>query len=83
MYGKLMSVPDELMWKYYSYILCRPKMRLSRCVRRWRRVRCILGGKDALAQAVVERFVDQAAAELHQQIYAGLLRKHYRMSCLR
>jgi len=25
MYGKLMSVPDDLMWKYFEFILCWPQ----------------------------------------------------------
>ena len=64
MYGKLMSLPDELMWKYYSYILCRPKDEVEQ-MREF-----VADGslhprkaKDALAQAVVERFVDKTAAE--------------------
>ena len=64
MYGKLMSVPDELMWKYYSYILCWPEVEVEQM-----RVRVAEGSlhpraaKDGLAQAVVERFVDKAAAK--------------------
>ena len=57
MYGKLMSVPDELMWKYYSYILCRPKEEVEQM-----RAQVTEGSlhprkaKDNLAQAVVEQF---------------------------
>ena len=64
MYGKLMSVPDDLMWKYYSYILCRPIDEVEQM-----RAQVLEGSlhprnaKDQLAQAVVERFVDRAAAE--------------------
>jgi tyrosyl-tRNA synthetase len=64
MYGKLMSVPDALMWKYYSYLLCWPADEVEQM-----RVGVAEGSlhpravKDRLAQAVVERFVDQAAAK--------------------
>ena len=64
MYGKLMSVPDELMWKYYSYILCCPQDEVEEL-----RAKVAEGSlhprkaKDDLAQAVVERFVDKTAAE--------------------
>ena len=64
MYGKLMSLPDELMWKYYSYILCRPKNEVEQM-----RAQVAEGSlhprkaKDVLAQSIVERFVDKAAAK--------------------
>ena len=53
-----------LMWKYYSYILCRPKDEVEQMRAQVAEGYCILGRqKRSLAQAVVERFVDQAAAE--------------------
>ena len=30
MYGKLMSIPDQLMWKYYRYIVCRPEAEVKK-----------------------------------------------------
>lgn len=63
MYGKLMSLPDELMWKYYSYILCRPKDEVEQmCAQVADGSLHPRKAKDDLAQAVVERFVDKAAA---------------------
>lgn len=63
MYGKLMSVPDELMWKYYRYILCRDEASIEEMKA------SVEDGelhpraaKDEMAQAVVTRFVDEAAA---------------------
>jgi len=63
MYGKLMSVPDELMWKYYRYILCRDEASIEEMKA------SVEDGelhpraaKDEMAQAVVSRFVDAAAA---------------------
>ena len=33
MYGKIMSLPDELMWKYYRYILCEEEKAIEQCAR--------------------------------------------------
>ena len=69
MYGKLMSIPDQLMWKYYRYIVCRPeaevekmKQEVSEGILHPRIV------KDQLAKAIVGRFkgddeADEASAE--------------------
>ncbi len=63
MYGKLMSVPDELMWKYYRYILCRDEASIEEM-----RASVEAGvlhpraAKDEMAQAVVTRFIDADAA---------------------
>ena len=63
MYGKLMSVPDELMWKYFEYILCWPKEQVQDMHAK------VASGelhpraaKDMLGQAVVERFIGEEAA---------------------
>jgi len=63
MYGKLMSVPDELMWKYFEYILCWPKEKVQETHAK------VASGelhpravKDMLGQAVVERFIGEEAA---------------------
>ncbi|MBT8042823.1 MAG: tyrosine--tRNA ligase [Pontiella sp.] len=75
MYGKLMSVPDDLMWKYFEYILCWPQ----------ERVRDVHGKvasgelhpravKDMLGQEVVARFVGEdeakAASEEFTRVFA-------------
>jgi len=64
MYGKLMSVPDELMWKYFEYILCRPH---SEVVTMREKVESGAmhprAAKDELAQAVVARFIGEAEAK--------------------
>ena len=42
MYGKLMSISDELMWKYWVLLTdLKQSRRLTRCGRRWRRASCI------------------------------------------
>ena len=75
MYGKLMSVPDDLMWKYFEYILCWPKEEVRKTHAK------VASGelhpravKDMLGQAVVSRFVgaDEArdASEEFTRIFA-------------
>ena len=69
MYGKLMSIPDQLMWKYYRYIVCRPEVEVEKMKQE------VSDGilhprvvKDQLAKAIVGRFkgdveADEASAE--------------------
>jgi tyrosyl-tRNA synthetase len=64
MYGKLMSVPDDLMWKYFEYILCWPKDKVQAMHAQ------VANGelhpraaKDMLGQAVVTRFVGEDEAK--------------------
>jgi tyrosyl-tRNA synthetase len=63
MYGKLMSVPDALMWKYFEYILCRPADEIAEMRRQ---VEADLlhprSVKDELAKGVVARFIGEAEA---------------------
>jgi len=63
MFGKLMSISDELMWRYYELLSFRPEGDIARLRRE-----CIDGrnprdAKVALALEIVARFHDQAAAE--------------------
>jgi tyrosyl-tRNA synthetase len=64
MYGKLMSVPDDLMWKYFEYILCWPKEQVQEMHAK------VANGelhprtaKDLLGQAVVKRFIGEDEAK--------------------
>jgi tyrosyl-tRNA synthetase len=64
MYGKLMSVPDDLMWKYFEYILCWPKEKVQETHAK------VASGelhpravKDMLGQEVVARFIGEAEAK--------------------
>lgn len=62
-FGKLMSVSDELMWRYYNLLSFRPLAEIARFkqdVAEGRNPRDI---KVMLAQEIVARFHDQAAAE--------------------
>ena len=64
MYGKLMSVPDALMGKYFEYILCRPKADVEAMMFKVEsgelHPRAV---KDELAQAVVSRFIGEEEAK--------------------
>jgi len=64
MYGKLMSVPDDLMWKYFEYILCWPREKVQETHAR------VAAGelhpravKDMLGREVVTRFIGADEAE--------------------
>jgi len=75
MFGKLMSVSDELMWKYFLYILCRKPEEIEAMQAR------VASGelhpravKDELGRCVVDRFVGEGegtkAAEEFARIFA-------------
>jgi tyrosyl-tRNA synthetase len=75
MYGKLMSVPDDLMWKYFEYILCWPQAKVqethAKVAANELHPRIV---KDMLGQEVVTRFVSadeaKAASEEFTRIFA-------------
>jgi tyrosyl-tRNA synthetase len=75
MYGKLMSVPDDLMWKYFEYILCWPKEKVlgthAKVASGELHPRTV---KDMLGQEVVARFIGadeaKAASEEFTRIFA-------------
>ncbi len=58
MFGKVMSVSDELMWRYFSLVLCLDEAEMAELKQRHPRE-----AKDVLARRVVERFCDAASAE--------------------
>lgn len=63
MFGKIMSVSDDLMWRYYALVLCMPEEEigeLQRAVREGRRHPRDI--KDELAQSIVARFHGRDAA---------------------
>lgn len=75
-FGKTMSVSDELMWKYFSFVLCMPEEEIT-----------VLRGemesgarhprdvKDMLGQRIVAKFYDEAAgreaSEEFRRVFAG------------
>lgn len=58
MFGKLMSVSDELMWRYFSLVLCAPEEEVTALKQKHPRE-----AKDELARRVVAWFHDEAAAK--------------------
>lgn len=57
MFGKIMSISDELMWRYFELVLCADAARIAEARAQHPRV-----AKDQLAQAVVARFHGAEAA---------------------
>lgn len=57
MFGKVMSISDELMWRYYELVLCATPEDIARAKALHPRE-----AKDKLAQAIVARFHGAAAA---------------------
>src|SRR5262249_45102787 len=63
MFGKLMSISDELMWRYYELLSFRPLDEIARLKRECADGRNPRDAKVALAQEIVARFHSKKAAE--------------------
>jgi tyrosyl-tRNA synthetase len=63
MFGKLMSISDELMWRYYELLSFRPTEEIAKLKRECAEGRNPREAKVALAQEIVARFHSQAAAD--------------------
>jgi tyrosyl-tRNA synthetase len=63
MFGKLMSISDELMWRYYLLLSFRPMGEVSALRRECEAGRNPRDAKVALAQEIVARFHSKADAE--------------------
>ncbi|NDP41994.1 MAG: tyrosine--tRNA ligase [Aromatoleum sp.] len=63
MFGKLMSISDELMWRYYELLSFRPLDELATLKRECGAGRNPRDAKVALGQEIVARFHSQGAAE--------------------
>jgi len=62
-FGKLMSISDELMWRYYTLLSFRPQEEIAALKRECAEGRNPRDAKVALAQEIVARFHSRAAAE--------------------
>jgi tyrosyl-tRNA synthetase len=62
-FGKLMSISDELMWRYYTLLSFRPADEVAALKRACAEGRNPRDAKVALAQEIVARFHSPAAAE--------------------
>ncbi len=67
MFGKLMSISDELMWRYFELLSFRPLADLAGLKRAAAEGRNPRDIKFELAQEIVARFHDTAAAERAQR----------------
>ncbi|MCS3903474.1 tyrosyl-tRNA synthetase [Methylohalomonas lacus] len=75
MFGKLMSVSDDLMWRYFELLSFRPMTEveaLQRAVAEGRNPRDV---KFELAVEIVARFHDQAAAEAAREAFIARFRE--------
>jgi len=63
MFGKLMSISDELMWRYYELLSFRPESEIAKLRRECLDGRNPRDAKVALAQEIVARFHGPAAAD--------------------
>jgi len=63
MFGKLMSISDELMWRYYELLSFRPLEEIARLRRECADGRNPRDAKVMLAQEIVARFHSRQAAE--------------------
>jgi len=63
MFGKLMSISDELMWRYYELVSFRPQAEIAALRKECAEGRNPRDAKVALAQEIVARFHSQAAAD--------------------
>jgi tyrosyl-tRNA synthetase len=63
MFGKLMSISDELMWRYYELLSFRPMEDVARLRRECAGGRNPRDAKVALAQEIVARFHSKRAAD--------------------
>lgn len=63
MFGKLMSISDELMWRYFDLLSFRSSAELAELKQQVEQGRNPRDVKFELAQEIVERFHDKAAAD--------------------
>ena len=78
MFGKLMSISDVLMWRYYELLSFRPLEELARLKRECAQGRNPRDAKVMLAQEIVARFhspaaADHALAEFDARFRGGVL----------
>ena len=75
MYGKLMSISDELMWRYYELLSFRPLSDIQRLRKEVEQGRNPKQAKVELALEIVARFHDKKAAEKAEDEFNARFRK--------
>jgi tyrosyl-tRNA synthetase len=76
MFGKLMSISDELMWRYYELLSFRPLDEIARLRRECAEGRNPRDAKVELAQEIVARFHSRQAADLALTDFESRFRDH-------
>ena len=76
MFGKLMSISDELMWRYYELLSFRPLDEIASLKRECADGRNPRDAKVQLAQEIVARFHSRQAAELALSEFEARFRDH-------
>ena len=71
MFGKLMSISDQLMWRYFELLSFRPLASIAALKREITKGRNPRDVKFELAQEIVARFHDPAAAQRAQQNFTS------------
>ena len=69
MFGKLMSISDDLMWRYFELLSFRPMSEIDELRKRVEQGANPRDIKFLLGQEIVTRFHDQAAAEAAQAAF--------------
>src|SRR5690554_2200695 len=75
MFGKLMSISDELMWKYFTLLSFRPLAELERIREECAGGRNPRDAKVELALEIVERFHGRAAAQAALETFEARFRR--------
>jgi tyrosyl-tRNA synthetase len=76
MFGKLMSISDPLMWRYYELLSFRPLEEIARLKRECAEGRNPRDAKVRLAQEIVERFHSRQAADEALSEFESRFRDH-------
>ncbi|MEM1411138.1 MAG: tyrosine--tRNA ligase [Pseudomonadota bacterium] len=75
MFGKLMSISDELMWRYFDLLSFRPNAELAALKQRVADGENPRDIKFLLCEEIVERFHDRAAAEAARETFIARFRQ--------
>ncbi|WP_416306294.1 tyrosine--tRNA ligase [Neptunicella sp. SCSIO 80796] len=76
MFGKIMSISDELMWRYYDLLSFRPLDEIAQLKQQMADGANPRDIKIALAKEIIERFHDEAAAEGAHQDFIQRFQKN-------
>lgn len=76
MFGKVMSISDELMWRYYDLLSFRPLAEIAELKQQAAEGRNPRDIKIELAKEIIARFHDQAAADAAEQDFIQRFQKN-------